>query len=281
MFAHSGGGGSDDPYNFDIADGFGGGVSKRNSTKSKLGKSSLQKTPVVSVGASSALTPQDSSRATTKLGAAVDLKEPLRASAPAAPTSALDKAMSFLKKYSSNASPNKSTAERTFQKSSDALISTFNEEELDLSLSSGSDAGEWKPARKAHTDWRASRGKLTLEPQEATKSRALTGMRTSARFSTAKELGISGPEELGVPKAAVSPLGLMKSSTNRSSDGAQQANEYSPPESRLSGLRLAVNIPGESSPHPSLIRPRSSSEVDSIRSPPGEAVEDKTPEEAE
>lgn len=221
---------------------------------------------------------QDSSTATAKIAAAVDLKEPLRASAPAAPASALDKAMSFLNKYCSNPASNKMGTERTFGKSSDAPNSTFNEDELDLSLSSDSDAGDWKPARKASTDWKASRDQVTPEPQQDGKSRALTEMRTSARFSTAKDLGISGPGELGMPKAAVSPVGLIQISANRESEGAQpyQADGYSPPENRLSGLRLAVNIPGDSSPHTSLIRPGSDSDVDCISSPLGEGVEDKT-----
>lgn len=59
MFARSGGGGDDDPYNFDIADGFGGGGSKKKTKKSKLGKLSLNKTTVVGASPSgSSLTPQ-------------------------------------------------------------------------------------------------------------------------------------------------------------------------------------------------------------------------------
>lgn len=57
MFARAGNDGSDDPYNFDIVGGYGGG-SKKKSKKSKLGgKASLNKT----VGASpstSSLVPQ-------------------------------------------------------------------------------------------------------------------------------------------------------------------------------------------------------------------------------
>ncbi|CAM9159399.1 unnamed protein product, partial [Scytosiphon promiscuus] len=276
MFAQSGGGGGDDPYNFEIADGFGGGASKRNSKKSKLGKSFLHKTTGASVGASP-LTPKGSSRATTKLNLAVDSKEPLRASAPAAPTSALDKAMNFLNKYSSSTAPNKTGAERTFRQSSGAPIPTFNEDELDLSLSSDSDAGDWKPARKALTGRKVSPDKLTPEPRGETKSRALTGMRTSARFSTAKELGISEKGELSMPKAAVSPLGLMKSSTNRITEGAKpnEADGNSPSESHLSGLRLAVDILGNSSPNTDLLQSGSASDVDSIVSALVETVVDE------
>lgn len=57
MFARGGDGGGDDPYNFDIADGFGGGVSKKKGKQSKLGKSSLNKTVGASPSASS-LIPQ-------------------------------------------------------------------------------------------------------------------------------------------------------------------------------------------------------------------------------
>lgn len=45
MFARAGNDGGDDPYNFDIADDFGGGGKKKSEGKSKLaGKSSLNKT---------------------------------------------------------------------------------------------------------------------------------------------------------------------------------------------------------------------------------------------
>lgn len=67
MFASGGDGGGDDPYNFDIADGFGGGGSKKKSKQSKFGKSSLNKTVGASPSASS-LIPQV---CTTQRGSAI------------------------------------------------------------------------------------------------------------------------------------------------------------------------------------------------------------------
>lgn len=57
MFASGGDGGGDDPYNFDIADGFGGSGSKKKSKQSKFGKASLNKTLGASPSTSS-LKPQ-------------------------------------------------------------------------------------------------------------------------------------------------------------------------------------------------------------------------------
>ncbi len=62
MFARAGNDGGDDPYNFDIADDFGGGGKKKSGGKSKLaGKSSLNKTTVGARPSTSSLISQVSS----------------------------------------------------------------------------------------------------------------------------------------------------------------------------------------------------------------------------
>lgn len=72
MFARDGGGGDDDPYNFDIADGFGGKDAKKRSSRkagggklgglrsqqSRLGKSLLSKTVGSSPSSKSSVNPQ-------------------------------------------------------------------------------------------------------------------------------------------------------------------------------------------------------------------------------
>lgn len=206
---------------------------------------------------------------------AIDPKSPLRASAPAAPTSALDKAMSFLDKYKQG---NSSTAPR---RSADVPSATFDEDELEISLSSDSDAPGRQAARKAPSRLKVSRNKIVLEPQRATavtseddpasRSLTLTGMPSSARFATAKELGIN----LG-PKSAVSPVGLKKNNSTKSNAGSAQSHvdAHSPFEDQKPGLRLAVNIPGESSAHASLRRQDSDSEVESLGSAVAEALEE-------
>ncbi|CAM9553422.1 unnamed protein product [Ectocarpus sp. 8 AP-2014] len=278
MFARSGGGGDDDPYNFDIADGFGGGGSKKKTKKSKLGKLSLNKT----VGASpsvSSLTPQEvSSPVANPTPSVVDLKAPLRASAPAGPTSALDKAMRFLNKYKQGGANGAKTTTAatgmgTFRKSANAQSTTFDQDDMDLSLSSDSDGAGGASRRKTPSRLKPTRDKPSLEPQEN-----MEQVRSLAGLSTTKELEANDVGNLGRPKAAISPLGLQThSSASRSvASAGLQADAYSPSEGRTSSLRLAVTIPGDSSPLSSLVRQGSDSDVESIRSAVAEELEDQT-----
>lgn len=230
------------------------------------------------LGSCSAVNVQDSSPTPSYslATAAIDSKSSLRASAPAASTSALDKAMSFLDKYKQG---NSSAAPR---RSMDVPSASFDEDELEISLSSDSDAPARKPARKSPSRLKASRDKPVLKPKTATeatpkgdpagRSLKLTGMPSSARFATAKELGIS----LEGPKSAVSPLGLQKqNSTKNSVEGARPHDDvHLLPEAQSPGLRLAINIPGESSTHASLVRQGSDSEVESVSSAVAEALEE-------
>ncbi|CAM9743420.1 unnamed protein product [Ectocarpus fasciculatus] len=283
MFARSGGGGDDDPYNFDIADGFGGGGgSKKKTKKSKLGKLSLNKTggsPSVS-----SLTPQEASRPVANpTPSVVDLKAPLRASAPAGPTSALDKAMSFLNKYKQGSANGAQTTTAatgvgTFRKSANARSTTFDQDEMDLSLSSDSDTAGGPSRRKTPSRLKPTRDKPSLAPQES-----MVKVRSLAGLSTTKELEANDLGDLGRPKAAISPVGLQRhSSASRSAADARfQADAYSPSEGRTSSLRLAVTIPGESSPLSSLVRHGSDSDVESIRSAVAEVLEDQSGEEEE
>lgn len=182
--------------------------------------------------------------------------------------------MSFLDKYRQGnpvAAPRRST---------DIPSATFDEDELEISLSSDSDVPGRKPARKSPSKLKTSRNKPVLKPQAATeatpkgdpagRSLTLTGMPSSARFATAKELGIA----LEGPKSAVSPLGLQNNnSTKYRAEGARShADVYLPSEGQSPGLRLAVNIPGESSTHTSL---GADSEVESVSSAVAEALEEK------
>ncbi|CAN0398368.1 unnamed protein product [Ectocarpus sp. 12 AP-2014] len=283
MFARSGGGGDDDPYNFNIADGFGGGGSKKKTKKSKLGKLSLNKT----VGASpsvSSLTPQEVSRPVANpTPSVVDLKASLRASAPAGPTSALDKAMSFLNKYKQGGANGAKTMTAAtgmgaFRKSANAQSTTFDQDEMELSLSSDSDGAGSASRQKTPSRLKPTRDKPSLEPQEN-----MVKVRSLAGLSTTKELGANDVGNLGRPKAAISPVGLQRhSSASRSAaDARLQADAYSPSEGRTSSLRLAVTIPGDSSPLSSLVRQGSDSDVESIRSAVAEELEDQTGEEEE
>lgn len=217
------------------------------------------------------------------------LKDPLRASAPAGPTSALDKAMSFLNKYKQGAS-SAATAKgaNSFRKSLDAANTTFDEDEMDMSFSSDSDAAGRSPGRKAPSRLKASRDEPRLEPRTgaatagternfASRSLTLSGMRASGRFDTAKELGISESAGLEGPKAAVSPIGIQNRSTKSSEGVARyQADACSPSEHQSSGLRLVVNIPGESSTYGSPVKHGSGSDIESVGSVVAEALEEQT-----
>lgn len=177
---------------------------------------------------------------------------PLRASAPAATSSALDKAMSFLNKYSTPptgaATKGINVATRL---SGTANTDSDDEDEMDISLSSEDmDTGQTFP-RKVQSRLKASGG-----PDELGKpfgqhqvSRSLTGVRSSARFATAKELGVSGLGALAGPKASVSPLGLQNQHVNTVDTAGSrfETDKHSQLEDgRVSGLLLSVNIPGGS-----------------------------------
>lgn len=215
--------------------------------------------------------------------AAAGLKDPLRASAPAGATSALDKAMSFLNKYKQGAS-NAATATGTksSRKSLDVANATFDEDEIDMSLSSDSDRAGRNPGRAAASTLKASQNEPGLEPTATerdfySKSLTLSGMRSSRRFGTAKELGISGSGGLNGPKAAVSPVGINGRPTNRGEGGERhQADACSPSEHQSSGLHLVVNIPGESSTYGSPVRRESESDIESVGSTVAEALEEQS-----
>lgn len=233
----------------------------------------------------------------------MDSSSLLRASAPAATTtstSALDKAMSFLNKYkqgSGNVGTTgtaSTTAMSAARRSSGAaavtsLHSEDEDDEIDISLSSEGNTGnivagaklrrttEERPDNNGTShdeddmpvrDERVREVKSNAATGCIPASRSLTGVRSSARFPTAKELGIiglSGDEELVGPKAAVSPMGWQKGHANRTSatDNAWHFNNTDNNDdtsnnrpaletARMSSLCLAVSIPG--SPHSAGLR---------------------------
>lgn len=210
------------------------------------------------------------------------LKDPLRASAPAAPTSALDKAMSFLNKYKKGTnSAATTTAANTSRKSLDVGNRTFDEDEIDMSFSSDSEAAGRNPTRKAPPRLKADRDEPGLEPRAGTaaasnekdftsRSLTLSGMRPFGRFDTAKDLGISGSGGLDGPKAAVSPLGIQNKRPTNSSEGG-------PSDPQSPGLHLVVNIPGESSTYGNLAKHGSASDIESVGSAVAEALAEQSP----
>ena len=217
------------------------------------------------------------------------LKDSLRASAPAGPTSALDKAMSFLNKYKQGGS-GAATAKgvNTSRKSTDVARTTFDEDEMDMSLSSDSGSAGRTPARKATSRLKPTRDKPVLagtatseaEGEFGNRPLTLSGMRSSGRFGTAKELGISESGGLDGPKAAVSPVGIPSNRfTNNSSEGGARypADAGSPSEHQSSGLRLVVNIPGESSTYGSPVNRGSESDIESEGSAVVEVLEEQSP----
>lgn len=217
--------------------------------------------------------------------ATVDSKEGLRASAPAGPTSALDKAMSFLNKYKLGASGSAKAEGMGSSRRPANVAKSSDEDEMDISLSSDSDAAARNPARKSPSRLKAKRENLVLQPQTGkattternfpSRSVTLTEMRSSAHFATAKELGISESGGLDGPKAAVSPVGFQNNRTNEIGGGSLYQANVSPPEQQSSSLHLAVNIPGESSTYGSLVRHGSGSDVESVGSAVTEALEEQ------
>lgn len=160
--------------------------------------------------------------------------------------------MSFLNKYST---PPTGAATKEInvatRLSGTANTNVDDEDEMDISLSSeGMDTGQTFP-RKVQSRLKASGG-----PDELGKpfgqhpvSRSLTGVRSSARFATAKELGVSELGALAGPKASVSPLGLQNQHVNTVDTAGSrfETDKHSQlEEGRVSGLLLAVNIPGGS-----------------------------------
>ncbi len=193
--------------------------------------------------------------------------------------------MSFLNKYKQGASGGAAAEGVGNSKKSANVTQPFDEDEMDISLSSDSDAVARSPARKSPSRLKARRENLVLEPQTGnttttegnfpSRSLTLTEMRSSAQFATAKELGISEPEGLDGPKAAVSPVGFQNNRTNKSGGGSRYQADVSLPGQHSSSLRLAVNIPGESSTYGSLVRHGSVSDVESVASAVTEALEEK------
>lgn len=201
----------------------------------------------------------------------MDSKAPLRASAPAAPASALDKAMSFLNKYKEGGSstPRSSTAQgANVLRRSGAANTILDEDEMDMSLSSDSDK-YLKTTRKGPSRLTPSRNTPAAEHGEGVTathegggvSRSLTEARSSAHFATAKELGILDSGALGGPKAAVSPAGLEKSKPSSGSKVSTlyQAGVYPPPNGRSADIRAGTAI----STSPNVGAARQSTEYDS------------------
>eukprot|EP00903_Cladosiphon_okamuranus_P008131 g7831.t1 len=272
-------------------------IRKRGSEKSKKsklgGKASLNKT----VGASpstSSLMPQESSTPDVSLRQTTtavlkDTKDPLRASAPAGPTSALDKAMSFLNKYKQGASNvDKAKGAITSRKNLDVANTTIDEDQMDVSLSSDSDAVGRTSGRKATSRLKASRGEPGLEPRAAaagtgrdlgTRPLTLSDVRSSGRFGTAKELGISESVGLDGPKAAVSPVNIQHNRSMNNSEGGMRyhAEGVSRSEYQSSGVRLVVNIPGDSSIYDSPAKHESESNIESVGSAVAEVLEMQSP----
>lgn len=201
----------------------------------------------------------------------MDSKAPLRASAPAAPTSALDKAMSFLNKYKEGGSstPRSSTAEgANVYRRSGAAKTFLDEDEMDMSLSSDSDK-YLKTTRRAKSRLTPSRdtpaaehgGGMAVAHEGGGVSRSLTEARSSAHFATARELGMLDAGALGGPKAAVSPAGLErpKPSSGSKANTPYQSGGYLPPDGRSAGIGASAAI----SASPDAVAARQSSEYDS------------------
>lgn len=199
--------------------------------------------------------------------------------------------MSFLNKYKQDASSAATATRRdTSRNSLDVANATFDEDEMDMLFSSDSDAAGRHPRRKATSRLKASPDARSLEPSAGTvtaattdgefaaQSLTLSGMRSSGRFGTAKELGISESGRLDGPKAAVSPVGIQHNRSMNSSGGGtrHQADAGSPSEHQSSGLRLVVKIPGESSTYGSPVNHGSESDIDSVGSAMPEELEEQS-----
>lgn len=191
--------------------------------------------------------------------------------------------MSFLNKYKEGGANGAKTTTAatgmgTFRKSANAQSTTFDQDEMELSLSSDSDGAGGASRRKTPSRLKPTRDKPSLEPQET-----MVKVRSLAGLSTTKELEANDVGNLGRPKAAISPVGLQRhrSASRSAADARLQADAYSPSEGRTSNLRLAVTIPGDSSPLSGLVRQGSDSDVESIRSAVAEELEDQTGEEEE
>lgn len=160
--------------------------------------------------------------------------------------------MSFLNKYSTP--PTGAASKRTNVATRSSRTANTNadddEAEMDISLSSEDIGADQTFPRKAQSRLKANRSpdELGLSVGKHQVSRSLTSMR-STRFTTAKELGVSDLDALAGPKASASPVGLQ----NRHIDTVDAAGSRfetdkdsdSPTGNvRVSGLPLAVNIPG-------------------------------------
>lgn len=201
----------------------------------------------------------------------MDSKAPFRASAPAAPASALDKAMSFLNKYKEGGSstPRSSTAEGTnILRRSAAANTILDKDEMDMSLSSDSDKYLKKtrtsPSRlkPSHDTPAAENGEgMVVAHVGGGVSRLLTEARSSAHFTAAKELGMLDSGLLGGPKAAVSPAGLekLKPSSGRKLNTLYQSGGYPTSDGRSAGIRATAGM----SASPNAGAARQSSEHDS------------------
>ena len=225
----------------------------------------------------------------------MDSKAPLRASAPAAPTSALDKAMSFLNKYKEGgpSTPRSSTAEMANVFRRTGAANTILHDEMDMSLSSDSDK-YLNTTPKAPSRLTPSRDTPEAEHGEDTSvthggggiSRTLTEARSSAHFATARELGILDLGAVGGPKAAVSPSGLEKPKPSSGSkvNTLYQAGGYPPPDGRSAGFRASATISaspnaGAARQSSECVSEREASSIESISSLVPGAVQELTDKE--
>ena len=172
------------------------------------------------------------------------------ASVPAAPASALDKAMGFLEKYKKRASssPTLGHAARTNSNrrwsATDAAFDADNE--TDFSLGSDDIDRGLTFYRKIDPMLKPNRAAPTPEP-----SRSLTDVPPSGCFATAKQLGITESEISNGPKAAVSPISLeghlATSDCHCEEVGTRKGHQFDTcpsEEGRKSGLRFfSVSMP--------------------------------------
>lgn len=207
----------------------------------------------------------------SQLTSAVDgSKAFLRASAPTAPTSALDKAMTFLEKYkpqSGSAPPAASLATTTIRRSAPVKRTLFGDgdDEMDISLSSGDadtspsvssrEMRKAKPTLKVTSHRVLSAGSdknLTYTVKEKKEGVPLrhspTKMQPSTSLLVSEHLSISERGGLTGPKAAVSPLGFTGQRVkDRSAPSSKyHTNTYADDVTKGSTSRFAKESRGSS-----------------------------------
>lgn len=166
--------------------------------------------------------------------------------------------MSFLQKYKqggSGTSPTSAVSGEGAFRRSDGLNTAYDvDDEMDMSLSSDDGDIGRKFARKVKSRLTPScntavpklgNNETAILTEEGLATHSLTGIRSSRRFATAKELGIIESAGLVGPKAAVSPGGVQTdlAITGRIGGAMYQTEINRPPEIQASALCLDVNIP--------------------------------------